>query len=339
MSRAALVTGGGGFIASHLIPHLMADGWQVRTCGRRPRPDWLPQVVDYRVADLAGDDALDPLFDGVTHLFHLAGASSSRSSEEEMLRSNVTGTENVMGAAARAGVERALHMSSTSVYGEEVQLPLPVREDVEPQPSRAYGKAKWLAERAARRHADAGLPLVVVRPVSVHGPGSTKLVASAILDVAIERYAGLPSVVVHREAIEQRVVDVQDVVAACLHLVAHEAAVGRAFNVCVPDYPSSHDVARVLAAEFDLGFELSDDRECGPSFDERSATRERMLAEGMTEDILFTKERFRFMRKVNRNNRLSVDALLGTGFEFAWADLHTSVAAMVAWYRECRWIV
>ncbi|MEA2669419.1 MAG: GDP-mannose 4,6 dehydratase, partial [Chloroflexota bacterium] len=50
-------------------------------------------------------------------------------------------------AAAAGGLERFVHMSSTSVYGEAEQLPLPVREDVECHPSRGYGKAKWGAEQ------------------------------------------------------------------------------------------------------------------------------------------------------------------------------------------------
>ena len=48
---------------------------------------------------------------------------------------------------------------------------------------------------------------------------------------------------------------------------------------------------------------------------------------------------FRFLRKANRNNRLSVDALLGTGFEFTQTDLPASVASTVDWYREHRWVL
>jgi dTDP-D-glucose 4,6-dehydratase len=64
-----------------------------------------------------------------------------------------------------------------------------------------------------------------------------------------------------------------------------------------------------------------------------------MLAAGMAPDILLTKERFRFMRKTNPNNRLSIDALLSTGFQFDDADLETGIRATIAWYQEHRWIV
>jgi len=320
------------------MPALVDDGWQVRTCGRRPHPKDLPDAVEYRQTDLAGEDDLRPLLDGVTHVFHLAGASSSLSSEAEMHRSNVVATANLLDAAGGA-LERFLYMSSTSVYGEEVQLPSPVTEDVEPQPSRGYGKAKWQAEQVVWERSRAGMPVTVLRPVSVHGPGSIKLLASVILDVAIERHAGYSRLPVPAPPIEQRLVRIDDLVGACLHLAHHDDAAGRAFNVVSGVYPSSHEIAGLVAAEFDLEVDVVDDRDAGPSYDERAEVRERMLAQGMEPHILLTKERFRFMRKANRNNRLSIDALLGTGFQLRFADVPTAVRDDVAWYRQHRWII
>ena len=59
----------------------------------------------------------------------------------------------------------------------------------------------------------------------------------------------------------------------------------------------------------------------------------------MEPHILLTKERFRFLRKSNRNNRLSVDALLSTGFTFQETDLEASIARTITWYRDHRWIL
>lgn len=335
---SALVTGGTGFIASRLMPALADDGWEVRTCGRRPRPDTLLPAVDYRQVDLT-EDPLEPLFDGVTHVFHLAGASSSQSSQEEMERANVEGTARLLAAGRPHGLERILYMSSTSVYGEEVQLPSPVTEDVEPRPSRGYGKAKWQAEQVVWEHGRGGMPVTVLRPVSVHGPGSIKLLASVILDVAIERHAGQTRLPVPEPAIEQRLVHIDDLVRACLYLAGHDGAVGRAFNVVSGVYPTSHEIASLVAAEFDMDVDMDVDPDAGLSYDERSEVRERMLADGMEPHILLTEERFRFMRKANRNNRLSIDALLGTGFRLESAEVATAVADDVAWYRRHRWII
>ncbi|MGH9280475.1 MAG: NAD-dependent epimerase/dehydratase family protein, partial [Acidimicrobiales bacterium] len=213
-----MVTGATGFIASRLVPALVEAGWEVRACGRRPEAPWLPDAVEYRSLDLVTDPGVADLVEGVTHVFHLAGASSSKSSQEEMERDNVVATERLFTTlAATKSVERALHMSSTSVYGEEEQLPSPVPETVEPHPSRGYGKAKWATEQVVWRHGREGLPVVVVRPVSVHGPGTIKLLASAILDVAVERFMGRDELVVYRPAVEQRLVHIDDLVRACLH--------------------------------------------------------------------------------------------------------------------------
>lgn len=310
----------------------------MRTCGRRPRPAWLPAGVGYAAVDLAGDEPLDDLVGGVDVVFHLAGASSSRSDQEEMLRSNVGGTERVATAALEAGASRFVHMSSTSVYGEEEQLPSPVPETVEPRPSRGYGKAKWLAEQALARVADKGLATVVVRPVSVHGPGGVKLVASAMLDAALEARAGLGSFAVHRVAVEQRVLHVDDLVAACVHLASCDDAVGRVFNVGSGQYPTSHEVAAWLADAFGLQVSLDDDPDCGPGYEERRRMWDEARAAGMTDDIILTRERLRFMRKVNPNNRISLDALAATGFEVRHPDMAADIGPLLAWYRRHHWL-
>ncbi|MBW3610576.1 MAG: NAD(P)-dependent oxidoreductase [Actinobacteria bacterium] len=336
--KQALLTGATGFVASHLLPALLADGWSVRACGRRPRPDWFPQEVDYRSVDLARPEGLDALYEGVTHLFHLAGASSSTSTDEEMHRGNVVATRNLL-AAAPATLARVVHMSSTSVYGEEVQLPVPVPEDVQPHPSRGYGKAKWEAEQEMWAKAEAGMAVVVLRPVSTFGPGNVKLLGSAVLDTAIEAWAGLATLAVAARPVEQRLVHIDDLVGASLHLAEHEEAVGHAYNVVAEQYPSSHDVARILAGAFGMEVELDDQADCGLAYEDRAAIHAQMLEHGMAPHIFLTEQRFRFMAKENRNNRLRVDALLGTGFRFAHSDLEPAIQTTIDWYREHRWVI
>ncbi|HEX2119173.1 MAG TPA: NAD(P)-dependent oxidoreductase [Acidimicrobiales bacterium] len=335
----ALVTGATGFIAARLVPALVAEGWRVRATGRRPRPDDLPEKAEYQPADLVGDDfrTLGSLCAGVTHVFHLAGASSSKSSQEEMDRNNIDATARLLEAASggRSPLQRFVYMSSTSIYGEEKQLPLPVREEVEPNASRGYGKAKWGAEQQVWARSKEGVPVVVLRPVSVYGPGATKLLASAILDTAIERSAGLPRLAVPAEPTEQRLVHVDDLIAASIHLAASPEAVGRAFNVVDGIYPTSHDVAGILAGRFGMEVEVG-----GEGLDEerRRKVHERLVEQGMEPAILFTPDRFRFMAKTNRNNRLSTEALESTGFRFRHTDFPAAVADNVEWYQARKWL-
>jgi nucleoside-diphosphate-sugar epimerase len=342
MARLALVTGATGFMAQHLVPDLIEEGWDVRASGRRTRPGWLPPEVAYEAADLATEPALEALCDGADAVFHLAGATSSLSSAEQMHDSNVVGTTNLVAAARKAGVGRFVHMGSTSVYGEEVPLPQPVLESVEPHPSRGYGKAKWLAEQAVWAAVADGLPAVVLRPVSVFGPGAVKLLASAILDVAIESFAGRRAIDIEATPIELRLVHVADVVGAAMHLAGAEDAGGQAYNIVAPWYPTSVELAGMLAALFAMPVEETDTLHPGLDLKDRRQAWEAMLASGMEKAILFTDERFRFLKKANRNNRLSIDALLATGYEFMYGnepDLITGVAETIDWYRRQRWIV
>ena len=337
--QVAVVTGGTGYIGRHLIQALDSCGWRVRAWGRRPRPHDLPAAVDYCQADLTADQPLDEICHQATHVFHLAGASSSRSSPEEMERVNVVGTERLCEAAARAGVHRIVHVSTSAVYGKKVALPQPILEDVEAHPDPGYSQTKWQAEQVVWRYADKGVAVAVLRPVTVYGPGAIKLLGSTILDAAIERFAGLDAFAIDRQPVELRMVHIDDVVAALVHLATDQAAVGRAFNLAAETYPTSHTVAQAVADEVGIAVELSDDPDAGLPYDERMAVRERMLAAGMRGNIFVPPQRIRFLKKANPNNRLSLDALRSTGFRLGVIDLLTSIRATVCWYRDHRWIL
>ena len=179
------------------------------------------------------------------------------------------------------------------------------------------------------------MPVVVLRPVTVYGPGATKLLASAILDTAIERAAGLPRLAVAAEPMEQRLLHVDDLVAACLHLARSPEAVGRAFNVVDGIYPSSHDGAEVLAECFGMDVEVAGE---GLDEDRRRTVHQHLVDQGMEPVILFTPDRLRLMTKTNRNNRLSTEALESTGFRFARTDFAAAVADNIDWYRAKKWL-
>lgn len=335
----ALVTGGTGFIGKHLVAALAGGRWGVRVLGRRPRPGDLPAVAEYRQADLTAGEALDDACRDVTHVFHVAGASSSRSSPEEMEAVNVDGTERLLQAADRVGARRFVYVSTSSVYGKKVALPQPIREDVDAHPDPGYSESKWQAEQVVWRFGAKGVPVAVLRPVTVYGPGAIKLLASTTLDAAIERFSGLETFAVAREPVELRMVHVDDVVAALIHLAQAEDAVGGAFNLSAETYPSSHEVAAAVAEEIGLDLDLTDDPDAGLSYEQRQQVREQMLEAGMRDDILLQRERVRFLKKANPNNRLSLDALRSTGFALSVTDLPASIRAAVRWYRDQRWIV
>lgn len=336
--QTALVSGGAGLIGSHLVHELLRQGYHVRAFGRAATTDALPSEVDYWQFDLTGTDWIDQLVGDVDVIFHTAGAASSKADPAEMEEVNHCGTAQLLQAAYEAGVSRVVHVSTSSVYGTKVALPQPVTEDAECRPNPGYAETKWRAEQVAWDFAAKGLEVTVLRPCTVFGPGAVKLLASTILDAAIERHAGLATLAVHPEPVELRLVHVDDVVDACLHLATSPQAPGRAFNLTSGVYPSSHDVAQAVADEVGLELELSDEAEPGLSFERRAAEREAMLAEGMTDDIVLSPERLRFLRKANPNNRLSLEALAETGFRPRVTDLTKAVRESVHWYHSHGWI-
>ena len=175
MSRY-LVTGAAGFIGSHLVEQLEADGHEV--VGLDCFTDYYdPALKEANLggrpvvrADLA-EAPLEPLLDGIDGVFHLAGQPGVRSFGEAFptyLRRNVLASERLFEAAARAGV-RVVFASSSSVYGEAEGYPTP--EDALPRPLSPYGITKLSCEHLARAIAVAfGLEVVALRYFTVYGP-------------------------------------------------------------------------------------------------------------------------------------------------------------------------
>jgi len=169
-----VVTGGAGFIGSHLIRRLVADGADVTviddlSTGGRENLDGVPVAVNER--DLARDAVTD-LLDGVDAIFHLAAVPSVPRSVREPLRSHdaaATATLRLLDAAREAGVRTFVNSSSSSVYGD-VATP-PMRESMPTLPRSPYAVAKLAAEGYTRVFAQLhGMRTVSLRYFNVFGP-------------------------------------------------------------------------------------------------------------------------------------------------------------------------
>lgn len=177
MSAAcALVTGGAGFIGSHLVERLRADGLRVRvlddfSSGRKENLERCAGV-DVWEADVADRDALCAALDGAELVFHLAARPSVVESVADPVgsdRVNLGGTVAVLDAARRAGAARVVFASSCAVYGDGA--PVPVGEETAPAPASPYALQKWAGERyCAVFGALHGLETVVLRFFNVYGP-------------------------------------------------------------------------------------------------------------------------------------------------------------------------
>jgi UDP-glucose 4-epimerase len=180
----ALVTGGAGFIGSHLSERLLAQGAEVVALDAftdfYPRPLKEANLSNLRgrpgyrfVETLIADASLSTLLDGVTHVFHLAAQAGVRKSWGRDFRVyttlNVDATQTLLEACAGRPIERLVYASSSSVYGDEVAIPM--REDALPQPVSPYGVTKLAAEQLCHLYfVNHGVPAVSLRYFTVYGP-------------------------------------------------------------------------------------------------------------------------------------------------------------------------
>ena len=172
-----IVTGGAGFIGSHIVDQLIARGDETHVVdifltGKRERLN--PKAVLHEV-DIRNFSALIPIFKGAAGIFHTAAQPRMQYSIKEPQLTNdinITGTLNVLLAARDAGVKRVVYSASSSAYG--ANNPMPLREDMMPEPIIPYAIQKRVGEQycemASRFY---GLETVALRYFNVYGPRQT----------------------------------------------------------------------------------------------------------------------------------------------------------------------
>jgi GDP-4-dehydro-6-deoxy-D-mannose reductase len=220
-AERALVTGGTGFLGSHLVRELKQNGFDVHAVGRSS-------------GDVTDRQAMNQLVAGArpTHVFHLAGMREG--GLDELLRVNVCGTVNLLEAVAdEAPTARVAVVGSAAEYGEAAREP--VDEDHPLQPRTDYGIAKAAQELAAAAVAvRRELALIRLRLFNVIGPGEpTSFVASAVAGRIAAIRAGTASPPLRTGDLSTRrdFVDVRDAVRA-FRLAGTRGQAGAVYNVC-----------------------------------------------------------------------------------------------------------
>lgn len=176
MTTPILVTGGAGFIGSHLVRRLIAMGETVRVLERPGAPlAHLPlDQIDLVHADIRDRQLVDWAVRGCREVYHLAANPQLWTHRRGQFRQvNYLGAVNVLDAALAAGARRVLHTSTESILTRARQT-APIAEDQQVTPRDVIGpycRSKYLAERHAFRLARAGAPVVIVNPTLPIGPG------------------------------------------------------------------------------------------------------------------------------------------------------------------------
>jgi UDP-glucose 4-epimerase len=176
MSARAIVTGGAGFIGSHVVDALLADGREVVVVDDLSTgdPERVADAADLQELDIVDVDGLDALFDRVKpdQVFHLAAQASVVVSVENPARDaavNVLGTLHVVDAARRHRAPVVYTSTGGALYGDAA--PRPTSEDQLPAPLAPYGASKWGGEAYAQTWSlSSGVPNAICRLGNVYGP-------------------------------------------------------------------------------------------------------------------------------------------------------------------------
>lgn len=254
--RNVLVTGGAGFIGSHLTDALLAQGCRVTvlddfSSGERANLELAKQtgrlcLIEGSILD---KDALAEAMRGVSHVFHLAVQCVRKSIGNPLENHdvNATGTILTLEAARRAGVQRFLYCSSSEVYGNCGGERLH-EDSTACAPVTVYGAAKLAGEYYAKAyHQTYGLPIVVVRPFNAYGPREHDRgdLAEVIPRFVIRALNGLPPVIFGDGKGGRDFTYVTEIAAGIMLAAQSDALIGRVVNLA---YGKMITISEVAAA-------------------------------------------------------------------------------------------
>lgn len=180
-----IVTGGAGFIGSHLTKYLIKKGHDVCVVDslRRGSFENLKEIkdkIDFQEIDILDYEKMKNIAKNVDGIFHQAALGSvpqSFKEPEEYYRVNAIGTENVLKLGKEFGF-KVVYASSSSVYGNQEKFP--IKENAEKKPLNPYGKSKLEAEQFAKKYADMGVKVIGLRYFNVFGIGQNPNYAGVV---------------------------------------------------------------------------------------------------------------------------------------------------------------
>ncbi|MFA5049542.1 MAG: SDR family NAD(P)-dependent oxidoreductase [Candidatus Micrarchaeia archaeon] len=235
-----LVTGGAGFIGSHIAERLVADGYKVKifdnfSTGKEENIEKIKKDIEIIKGDMQEKEQVWDALKGIDYVFHEAAMTSVEESIKNPARCwkiNITGTVHLLNGAVKNNVKRVIIASSAAVYGGSMQLPK--KEDMEPNPVSPYGNSKAMNELSAQQYGQSqALDCVCLRYFNVFGPRQDpNSPYSGVISSFIGRMVNDMQPIVYGDGKQTRdFIYVDDVVDANISAMKNPRAPGLTFNI------------------------------------------------------------------------------------------------------------
>jgi nucleoside-diphosphate-sugar epimerase len=321
---AILVTGATGFLGDHLTRRLLAEGKQVRVLARSPEraKPLIAAGAELAVGEITDADSVSAALQGVTTVYHLAGKLLKPGvSAVDYRRIHVEGTRVLLVQCAKCStIERIVHCSTTGVLG--VTGAKPADETAPFAPTNVYEQTKLEGELLAREAGQQGLPIVIVRPGLVYGPGDLHLLG---FFRAIYRRLFRP---IGRADVWLHPIYIDDMTEAFVRCGANPGAIGACFHIAGREPATIATLADTIANV--LGTPEPAGRIPRPAA-LAVATVGDWLPDRFKAAAPLTRSRLDFLTRSRVYDVSKAKALLG--FE-AETSLRSGISQTVAWYRQ-----
>ncbi len=244
------VTGGAGFIGSHLVKKLVERGNEVividnLNTGKKQNIEKISKKIDFFEVDIRDFSAIEDILKNIDGIFHEAALASVQDSfriPDEFFDVNVNGTENIFKIAKKLGI-KVVYASSSSVYGNPVSIP--IKENDDKNPFNPYAKTKLEDDKLAEKYAKNGLKVIGLRYFNVFGPGQSKEYAG-VIKLFLERIQQSLPPLINGDGLQVRdFVYVDDVVNA--NILSMESNIDSGFfNIGTNSVISVLDLANII---------------------------------------------------------------------------------------------
>ncbi len=251
--KKILVTGGAGFIGSHIVDRLAQDNYVTvldnlfngslyNLARSRSR-------IDFIKGDILDKELVGKLAGGAEYIFHLAARTSIIRSVQEPepdMVTNINGTFNILEACRGANIKRLVFSSSAAIFGDAQSLP--VDENHPLNPKSPYAVSKLAAEKYVLAYCHTyGIPTVSLRYFNIYGPRQDTSEYANVLSIFLRSFKARQPVTVYGDGEQTRdFIYVKDAVAANLLAAVHPEAPGEAFNIATGEAPTINKVIEIM---------------------------------------------------------------------------------------------